>query len=291
MNFARAKYTILISAATFLLGLGGGAALSCLGTSSDTKDTKPAPPAYAFETKIAEEGTRCIQALPPICRAAIISSRFGLCFTPTGSTAYDHLSSYSPEEKVQYYGVRNAAQLVDYEGKVHKFFDVLRMRDKDGDENHQLWIKAMQCIGASSDEAVFAPLQADIKLLAQLAAKHHLSSMPKEFRQAWLAEQAHLFFSENDEPFYTGKQEPQFVPGTNHKFVVREVNDKAKYADSKGKIQVFSEVYNKVQQAPRARVAWTYASYCAAIVGKDAIFELYPKELKRLKKARAAAVK
>lgn len=261
-----------------LLGLACGYGISCLSCSDSSKS-----PVYQFEKDSAAKGVEAIRSLPPVCRAAIIGSRCGFFYTPGGGSAYANNEQYSGAERVQYFAVGHAAHFVDFEGKEHRFYDVIRTRDKEG--NHkQTWIKAMQYIGNSTDEAIFSALSDEVIQLAQQAAKRHLNSLSKEFRTAWLAEQAGLLYQADGQNFYTGEVQRKRIPGTHVELITRLTNNNVFYNDAKGKKQNFNDIKRKLQQNFRARSAWEYASYCATIVGAEPILALYEDDVNTLRK-------
>lgn len=265
-----------------LLALAGGYGLSSLMPGSNEQ----AEPSYSFAAEDAAKAEALIRALPPHCQAALIGSRYGLFFTPGGGDAYNSNEQYSADEKTHYYAVFRNAQLVDFDGKVHRFYDIIGERDRIKNAKAQ-WIAVMQYIGRNSDEVIFAPFKPELIRLAQQAAKYHLSSMSKEFRTAWLAQQACLLSTPDGQNFFTGRVTRKRVPGTHTELITRDMSGNPQYADAKGKKRDFNEIYRKLNGHIRARAAWEYASYCAAIVGSEAILSVFPDEVADLRKANA----
>lgn len=295
MKLTLDKTTIITASAALLIGLGVGLSISLLG--SDPVPEQPAlakPAKKAFinkhEKKLIDTGIANMKKLPDHIKAALIASRYGLLYIPGRISAYSVNDNYSPEEKVQYYPVLGNSQYVGLDGNMYKFYDVIRDRNTNK-ELTDAWVTVMQCIGGTSDEAIFSEFTDDITALAQKAAQNHLSTLSNDERNAWLAAKSHFLFAGANEDIYTGRLVRERVPGTNIECTTHEATNEAKYMTPDGKEQNFNQIYRRIRGNNRTSIAWQYASYCAAIVGAKPILALYPEQVKAMRKAYRAATK
>lgn len=237
---------------------------------------------YAFEDADVALAVKNIRALSPLCRAAFIGMRWGLFFRFDGGEAYYNNERFHEKEHVHFYEVTGDAQMVDFEGNVHRFYNVIR-RNLVEEGHRDAWVEATGCIGRTSDEAVFAAFREDIVKLAQVAAAYHMKQLPEELRTAWLVQQACLLSIPEGKSFFTGEVQRKRIPGTHIEMVSRGMFGNPQYKDADGKVHSFNDEFKKM--TPQQRATWEYASYCAAIVGAKNILGAFAQEVKALRKA------
>lgn len=262
-----------------LVGLGVGYGVSLLCADGGQQEAI----LCAAERDDAAKGAAAVRSLPDVQKAALIASRYGLLFIPGGDSGFQNDERYSHDLRVQEFPVRRGACYVDFEGKVRNFYKTIEHRKEK--KQIESWMEAMRAIGAVSEDAVFAEMEDEVKRQALLTLKYHLDNMPADLRSAWLAEKAHLLFSEKGGTFYTGRVVRKRVPGTHVETISREVTGEAKYVDAAGRKCTFQHMLNKLSKQPRAHSSWQYASYCAAVMGTEAVLEAFAAEVEQMKKA------
>lgn len=237
---------------------------------------------YAFEKADAAKGAEAMARMPQVAQDALICWRYGLLFVPDGESGYNDEDKFSDNEMVQYFAPRENSSFVASDGKVYTFRTALSLRDKQ--QNHAPdWVAAVRAMGTATDEAVFASYEADVKRLAAMTVKHHLSHLPVDVRRAWLAMYLKALFSENGKNFYTGRARHQRVPGTYRMVKTREVSDAAVFAGANGQNLSFNKTLRHMESDKSARSAWKYATFCADVAGEDAVLALYPKAVSALR--------
>ena len=280
---------LIVAAAAF--GLGYYTTKEAPDTTKGEK-TKRTSALYDFEKADLKKALKAYQTLPPRVKAALVSSRMGLCFMLNGTGAYYANEQYSDDELLQYYAVKNRALFVDFEGRPYVFYDIIRERDsknENGGEAKQKWISIMQTIGATSDADFFGRLSEDVTKLAQEAVKHHLKNLSQTKRAAWLAYHGRLLFREDGKSIFTGRVWHKQIPGTHREQIARQLSGDTQFIDPTGKKHVYNEWRNQIENAAMDNSAWEYATNCATLLKPEEIAALFPEEMEAMRRHYAAA--
>lgn len=249
-----------------------------------------APEVILPEEKMADmrKGTSALKSLPRDLREAYIAEKLGLCFLPTGGSAYQSKATDGTLEGIpaHYYYAYTAAVFVGSDGKVYGLRDT--QKKKNGRPKDEEAVKrALKAIYGGNAEAVFSGLAEEITQMCVKTAKNRLDAMPQAMRDCYLAELDDLFYLPGGKNANTKKKGTTHVNGTDVIIEFDQIESGAKFVDSNGEEQDRGDVVDHQRKSRELySSAWMLAHLCATLAGKDEILQIYPREVKAMRKYR-----
>lgn len=242
------------------------------------------------------KGVLALKALPITGKECCIAEKMGLVFSPGGGSGYTGEEKTNVVEHTKFYTVKNDTLYIGSNGKVYNFSKEMHAAwDKRtlGKSNKDSWIEAKQAIGATGEDAIFAAFAKDVTKLAQQTAKYHLKNLPAKLRDAWLARYGGLLYMPDGSDAYNGTRSYRRYGTVSVKqpVIVREYKSDALFTDSKGEELNVNEIWGNLAKTDKIRGTLEHITWCASLVGAEDILNLFPKEVKAMRKYHKEAIK
>lgn len=216
-----------------------------------------------------KEAVSTIKSFPRFAREAFYAEMLGLSYKSDGSTAMVASSQGKSS-------THRGARFVGTDGKEHDWHSEYNAA------NSSKWeVAKASCVDVDVPVALSA-FSRDITKMVHRTAKALLDEMPQELRDCWLAEEGGLCYVEGGASGYSGKQ---YVSRSEAGYDVPhpQLLPTARFTDTNGvEHKVFELLRSETGQkwVRRKDVLHT----CAYLVGKQEIFDLFPKEMAQLSK-------
>lgn len=237
-----------------------------------------------------QKGQSALMALPMVMRDALISERLGLVFLENGYSAYTGDIRTYDDGICPSYALPIAAQFIASNGKKYDYYrDAVEGRAvRDWAKMRTFytanWHHAKRSLGLAGDEPLLALLNKEVTSVVQQAAKYHLSMLPPDIVEAWLAQlSGFIFMTDGSSPYADLKEWPrQGTVNLHQQIEWRDYKPGAKFINSEGIQYDLDEMWKAHNWSMREKSALEIAEWCVSLVGAKDIQAMFPKEVKVL---------
>ena len=238
-------------------------------------------------TEEITKGVSALRVLSPAARECLITEAMGLLFSPSHNSAYQ--TTLKKKDGEMYHPVYDDAQFISSKGKVCNFYKTLREiinKKTPGKSIEQAWKQTKQAMASTSAEALFVPFEKEVTKMALATAKYYLKSFPPKLRDAWLALYGDMAYTPdgNDAPFTEESWKRFGTVNFEQMYTERKAQKNALYTDSSGDEYNLNEVWEKHTKQPDVAKKLRLLTWSSNLIGVNDILELYPKEVKAMKK-------
>ena len=218
------------------------------------------------------ETVSLIKELPDTAKEALIASSLGLFFGKDGSPKYN---SYFRKPTTGAMYVSSAGELRDWT-QTSQLIPPIQWNQVIGN---------MRNLGA---HAVLPAFTKEVTAVIYGTAKYIIASMPEELRDAVLAEEGSLLYTDNGQKAYTGKNTYLTVDGCSVSAFHRQLSPgiTLRYRDSKGQEQNYNSIVRKYDKEWKRRRE--IFAYCISYTSRKEILALFSNELSALRDAKKA---
>lgn len=239
--------------------------------------THPAEAKYKPFYKVAIKGkyksmlketTSRLNDLATNTRQGIMAERLDLCYTLDGSRAYD------------WGRATGQAYFTTSEGRP------LRHADAMEESSPVLRQEAYNKVNEMGNDAVFPSYTKEITAIVHSTAKTLYSVMPQLLRDAWLAEESGLLYTNNGKDAYLSKSLVLRTGSEKELRISRPANSNdALFVDSTGTEHKYADAQQEMEKE-KWKLRWIVLLQCERLVGKKEILSLFADDVKTLRRNR-----
>ena len=212
-----------------------------------------------------------LHTLPLPTLSLFIAERLGILYMPAnGNHGYSAYGWYE-----------NGSRFIGIDGR--EYDSAVEIKKVDDKGERDAWNTNSQIVERLGREKAFALLPSETAEIVLQNAKYHLDIMAKEQperRDMYLAYLAELCYLSDGKSPYGKKTERKDPRGKT--FTLYDIGDtKCQFIDTKGTEYAYDEISRKYASQGGSR--WAILNICAYHLGKEAILNLYPEEMNRLR--------
>ena len=233
------------------------------------------------------KGTNALKAMPLYARECLIAETMGLLVSPNKGSAYSLKLNRNNGEI--YHDVVKDAQYFNSQGKECKFWSTcgeMFSKKNLGKTNSQAWGETKRAMAVTCRDAILAAFEKDVTKLVCATAKYRLKCLSPKLRDAWLALYGGMCYKpDGSEAHYEESSwQRHGTVDIKQQVVWRTPDEDVLFTDSKGNEYKLKELMDKNLRSQNILKQFNVITWCSNLVGVEDILNLFPQEVKAMRK-------